>query len=164
MIKIQSIIYAIVIYLLLIGNTKADEVTIYLGGWSEHYNIVDKDNKNQFNGSHNIIGIKYKNILLSKFKNSYYKNSYLLAYEWRYADYDFKKINIGLSITSGFVTGYTKKQNHFNINNTVSLYLSPTASIDYKLSNVSSAGFTLGLLPSEVGVATIVMLQFSRKF
>lgn len=82
------------------------EFSVILGGWSKHHKDEDKD----YNESHNMIGLEYKDVIIVKFDNSFDDNSVMLAYSPELGDllpFD-SKLNglLTYGYTAGVVTGY----------------------------------------------------------
>lgn len=77
---------------------KADDLSIFLGGWSKHIN-----HKKEYNETHNMITVQYKNIMFSP----YYKNSYGDASQYLgYYNDLYKYESFKVWYTAGFVNGY----------------------------------------------------------
>ncbi len=72
--------------------------------WSQHI-----DTTTQYNAKHNFIGLEYRagkhGFAISSFKNSYYKQSYLIDYARYWQPYDY----VELSARIGAVTGYGRE-------------------------------------------------------
>jgi len=68
----------------------------------------------KYNGDHNFIGLEYRDdnygVAISSFRNSYYKQSYLIDFAKYWQPYT----NIELSARAGAVTGYGDYYKHCN--------------------------------------------------
>ena len=67
--------YLMLIVLVCVTTIAQAEPAVMVGGWSKHM-VTDGD----YNSNHKIVAIEYKNILIGRFTNSYYRESYIAAY------------------------------------------------------------------------------------
>ncbi len=103
----KSFISAIVLLLVSVNTFASDvdhSVYLYTGGWSYHLTeYKEKDTGyDDFNSTHNLIGVEYDGWLVAYYNNSFYKDSYVLAknvFQRTYGDFD-------LSVYAGVVHGY----------------------------------------------------------
>lgn len=88
------------------------EITYY--AVSKHMSKQKMNSTTDFNNDHNFIGLEYRTgkhgFAISSFRNSYYKQSYLIDY----ARYWQWHTNIELSARAGAVTGYGDDYGHCN--------------------------------------------------
>jgi hypothetical protein len=93
------VIYIVCITLLLSHESEAQ--TIYLGAWSKH-RYQHTEEGVEYNETHNLVAVEYKDFFLGRFKNSYGNESWIVV-EW----FD-KEVYPGLSLGLGLggVSGY----------------------------------------------------------
>lgn len=158
----KNILVLAFIFLTSVSSVQASELTVLFGGWSNHQ---IKDNDYNFNQFHNILGIKYNNIIVTTFENSYYNRSHLLAYQYDIFDYKVNRFSQSFSLVGGVVTGYTADQvGAAYLDNNLSLYLLPTVTTSYHLSKDLKLSIDNGLLLADNGYVVTTNLSFSIKF
>lgn len=142
----------------------ADEVTVTLGGWSDHHVVCGKT-ECTFNEVHEIIGLTYNNWQVMTFKNSYHNRSTLLAYNWYLWDVALgSKVNVAVGIDLGVVRGYTESQvGSAYMGEGWSVFGLPKVDVTYKLSGDYSTGFSLGIIPSDHGIVYTSEIIFKIK-
>ena len=153
----------LVTLILLSSPLKADQVSVIFGGSSYHLNDrkvdITKDCNYSpcqsetinydYNSNHNLIGIKYNDIILSKFNNSFYRESVLLAYDFELIQVDrsFLSMDYKLSLIAGLVTGY-KGETRTRINDQLSFYISPNLETRYPINSELSISLNTSIIGS----------------
>lgn len=158
--------------MLVTGSTMAqnsdnmiDSVSLIADAYSQHH-ISGEDNS-LFNSRHDMKGLiindKY---VMATFENSYYNRSNLVAYNWKFAEYQATdKITINGSALVGLVTGYSKDQvGAAYLGNDLSVYFVPTVSTEYSFSENTSIVFDFGIIPADNGAVTTQTLRFKFSF
>ena len=144
-----------------VPTVQAADIGVIFGGWSKH-SVSDDYN---YNESHNAIGIKYNNFVLSSFTNSYNNHSVVAAYSYDLASSTFKGFTQTASVIGGFVTGYEKYQTGAAyLGNGISLYLLPTIATSYKINDTYSFAVDNGLIISDNGTVLTTTLRLNIKF
>ena len=147
------------------ADTSGHKVDLIFGGYSSHMLELDYDYK--FNESHNMIGLIYNDDLtLVTFENSYYNRSILLSYKWDLYEYDINsQVKIGLSVSTGLVTGYTADQvGAAYLGGGVSLHVLPALSISYQITNDLAFHIDNGVIPADNGIVYTNNFRLSYKF
>lgn len=138
-------------------KAKADSVEVLLGGWSYHTNraYVENNQYVSYNESHDVLGVKYKNVILSKFVNSYGEDSVVLAYDFVLTEFNVIGLEQTLSVPIGVVHGYTEAQTKdVYLGKGLSLYVMPTLHTELFTYKDLTLGLNLGIIPSNVLVFT----------
>lgn len=98
MIKNLLITITLLFSINVLANTQDDTMSIYLGGWSKHF-----DNDYDYNESNQLIAIQYNEYVFGTFKTSYYNRGYVAGYDM---GYDWQDLRFGILV--GAVYGYTE--------------------------------------------------------
>ena len=143
------------------STAQAEEVTVIFAGFASHqteqYYDTEKQVLTDWNETNDAIGIQYNGITFVSFTNSYYKQSYILAYDFSIADYDFTdNFSVRANFAAGVVKGYTADQlGDAQITDNYGLYLLPSATASYKINDQFKLNATFGILPSKQAVKTL---------
>lgn len=82
---------------------QADEVNIYVGGWSHH--LTERDNGEDFNESHYMFAIEVDNYVVGTFKNSFGDQTYAVGYNYSWTRGDFEYGTL-LGVSYGYKEKY----------------------------------------------------------
>lgn len=140
------------------------EISLVFGGYSKHYtsynDVID------YNESHHIKGIMWKDFTLATFDNSYNRTSVMAAYNWRYASYDWDRVTIDFSVNLGLVSGYISREEMgpAYLGDGLSLYVLPMASVSYQLTDKLTFTLDNGVLPAAGGVVFTNNFRLTYKF
>jgi hypothetical protein len=154
-------------------DAQAADLSVLFGGWSNHSTTQEKERSGlygfkkdyKYNESHNMIGFKYNNCIVSTFKNSFYKRSVFIGYNYNLFGYDLGNFSQRFSVAGGFVTGYKKEQTQTAyIAGGVSLYLMPTITTTYNINNTYSLSINNGIMFADTGSIVTTNLSFNIKF
>ena len=163
----KTLLIAATLALLSSNNALSSEVdskvTLIGGGWSQHHS---NDSGFVYNDHHGVVGVMIDDsYIISRFKNSFYNTSYVVAYNFNLYDFSVGDLDVGLDIAGGLVTGYEKYQlrNAFICEN-LGLYVMPSVTASYDISSDFSVGVTMGVLPYKHGIVTTQFINISYKF
>ena len=158
--NILLLVTLLTIIIIFTFEAKAEKLSILFGGWSNHNMILKEGQKNNYNQNHKMVGIKYKNIIVSAFTNSHYDKSTVIAYDWHLYSKEYKRLTLDINVATGLVSGYDS----YNIVDNISPYLLPTINLSYSLNNNYSITLNNGLLPDERGVILTTSLSVNYSF
>ena len=166
-VAMKNLLIAATITLLSSTQVFASEVetklTLIGGGWSQHHS---NDSEFVYNDHHNMIGVMIDDTyVVSRFNNSFYNTSYVVAYNFNLYDFSVGDLEVGFDIAGGLVTGYEKYQlRKAYICDNLGIYVMPSLTASYNISNDFSVGLTMGVLPYKHGIVTTQFVNISYRF
>lgn len=153
-------ICTVLILITSVFTANANELTLMGGGWSKH--VGDASYIPLMNSNHKLKAVRYGDWSIGTFKNSYYKQSTAIAYNYDFTNHWLGKVNVRTSLALGITTGYDKTESDVMLTDKLSLFVLPTASISYQLTSDVALGLTIGAIPSKEATAltTNVFIRF----
>jgi len=168
----------LLLLLLFSFNAQAIELSLMFGGYSHHLNSTYssdesvlncnegicryEEGKIKYNQDHDFIGFIYDNYIVAKFKNSLYRQSYLVAYN--YELYQFENYFLGMqhtvSVMGGVVTGYQQDDIMTSINDNLAIYISPSLESRYVINSEYSVSINTNLVGTAIAVTASINYRF----